>query len=96
MHPVPEWVADRVSYSGLSEVRLGIGSAVESYRLSSQLMARLDQIGRAGLELREVEVNGRPLGPVQVHAVNLYLRHGRGLEAFRRTTSDWRTRRAAC
>lgn len=92
--PAPDWVADAVSYHGIGEVRLAVGRRVESYHLSAALMRRLDEVGRRQLELRCVEVSGRPFTVAQVHALNLYLQDRRGLRSFRRVCPSWRTRHA--
>lgn len=64
----------------------------DEHNHAGRLMRELDQLGRAGVDLRAVIKGRRVLDRSSLRALNLYLRHGHGLTAFRRVCSTHSTR----
>lgn len=58
----------------------------DEHNHAGRLMRTLDKIGREGIELRGAICGRTCLDRSSVRALNLYLRHGRCLQAFRRAS----------
>ncbi|WP_415907270.1 hypothetical protein [Oleiharenicola sp. Vm1] len=68
----------------------------DEHNHAGRLLKTLDWIGREGIALRSVVRPRCVLSTESVRALGLYLRHGKGLTAFRRTlpTNAWKHRHA--
>lgn len=89
---MPDYIDNRVTLNGISEVVLEVGGKASRFNLSNALLGELDSIGRSGANVTGIEINGARLPQLKADALTLYLHACKGLTCFRRNRGEWRSR----